>query len=489
MQLGWPWSAKQRSPSLELAPLKKIVAVSDEYWGALYSPIIDVVSASLNVFDKQKLKLYSDYVDQFVKLVRRSKGVVQDDPLLVHLHTYSLVLSFSALYIARICNDFDFLAISKSKKNVGERTVFYPWLSVPENSELKLSKVSRSYPVYIQAVSIFNALLTDIGWKWLHTKPEVLKSLLDSIYSNGEKGSFSGILSDMRAAPLGSSSESIKTVVELSPDETNTEALSNPADLDSLIDGLGGNNEDISLDELLEPSKNSQTEVINEPKSSDNSNNELDLSIFESESSKNLPNNNTSSVQKSDEPADVKPEVVDKISSKENESSVTSENALNEFTAFLASATDDESKPKETGESENEIKNDKEHEMLFSSEATITTDLINWCLLQVQSTPSSNGVHIILFEGNKVIALEQDKGVMEFVRSDYDLDSEAAYISVAEEVLTDIGMSRTWIENNDGGDIWKLNILGEDVNIIIFNVPVPSDFKLLDKKSYSFPSV
>ena len=186
MQLGWPWNRKQREPALDVVPLKKIIAVSDEYWEALYSPIIDSVVRSLGVYEKQKGKLYSDYVDQFVRLVRRSKGTVQDDPLLVHLHTFSLSVAFSSLYVARLCHSFEFIAISKAKKTKGERSHLYPWMNVPVECEIKLAKVSRLYPAYVYAISIFNTMMNDTGWKWLHSKPEVLKGLIDSIYSNGE---------------------------------------------------------------------------------------------------------------------------------------------------------------------------------------------------------------------------------------------------------------------------------------------------------------
>ncbi|MDC9514435.1 hypothetical protein PSH47_16260 [Pseudoalteromonas sp. CST5] len=526
MQLGWPWSRKQREPALDVVPLKKIIAVSDEYWEALYSPIIDSVARSLGVYEKQKGKLYSDYVDQFVRLVRRSKGTVQDDPLLVHLHTFSLSIAFSSLYVARLCHSFEFTAISKGKKTKGERSHFYPWMNVPVECEIKLSKVSRLYPAYVYAISIFNAMMNDTGWKWLHSKPDVLKGLIDSIYSNGEKGLFSGILADMRAAPIGRSVENIPQVEISESVPVENEDPEKSDSLDDLISGLGGGDDSVSLDELLESSNQSKQTEENKPVASEevSSNDGLDLSIFDNEPDGENTDQAPLELQDATDNqvapiSDNSPKVVSSAESKsstQEEAPVNSSaDALDEFTAFLAATTsspgpdhvaetgEDKLDPNETqGTSKVPISdvepsdsssnvdntgiNEDESTLLFSSESSITTDLLKWCLAQVSEFPSQNGVHVLMRDNKKVIVVERDKGVMEFVRSDYDLDNEAAYKTVAEEVLTDLEMSQSWVENEEGGDIWEISIQDEVVNVLLLNVQVPSSFQSLDANTYAW---
>lgn len=526
MQLGWPWSRKQREPALDVVPLKKIIAVSDEYWEALYSPIIDSVARSLGIYEKQKGKLYSDYVDQFVRLVRRSKGTVQDDPLLVHLHTFSLSIAFSSLYVARLCHSFEFTAISKGKKTKGERSHFYPWMNVPVECEIKLSKVSRLYPAYVYAISIFNAMMNDTGWKWLHSKPDVLKGLIDSIYSNGEKGLFSGILADMRAAPIGRSVENIPQVETSESVPVENEGPEKSDSLDDLISGLGGGDDSVSLDELLDSSNQSKQTEENKPVASEevSSNDGLDLSIFDNEPDGENTDQAPLELQDATDNqvtpiSDNSPKVVSSAESKsstQEEAPVNSSaDALDEFTAFLAATTsspgpdhvaetgEDKLDPNETqGTSKVPISdvepsdsssnvdntgiNEDESTLLFSSESSITTDLLKWCLAQVSEFPSQNGVHVLMRDNKKVIVVERDKGVMEFVRSDYDLDNEAAYKTVAEEVLTDLEMSQSWVENEEGGDIWEISIQDEVVNVLLLNVQVPSSFQSLDANTYAW---
>ena len=529
MQLGWPWGKKQREPALDLVPLKKIIAVSDEYWEALYSPIINSVGRSLGVYEKQKGKLYSDYVDQFVRLVRRSKGTVQDDPLLVHLHTFSLSIAFSSLYVARLCHCFEFTAISKAKKIKGERSHFYPWINVPQECEIKLAKVNRLYPAYVYAISIFNTMMNDTGWKWLHSKPEILKCLIDSIYSNGEKGAFSGLLADMRASPLGLSVESVPQFESSQPMPVESENPERIDSLDDLISGLGGGSDNVSLDDLLDSSNQSSQAEGNKHVASKktSSSDGLDLSIFGNETDEEnteqapiefLDTNDNQGVPISDK----SPEVV---SSSENKSSPqpieektpvnSSADALDEFTAFLAATTappcsdnvdeneEDDSTPNEV-QSTSKVSNSNvelsdspsnvdnaavkevESTLLFSSESSITNDLLHWCLEQVGDLPSQNGVHILLRDNEKVVVVERDKGIMEFVRSDYDLDNEAAYKTVAEEVLTDLEMSQAWVENEEGGDIWKISIQDEVVNVLLLNVQVPPTYQPLDANAYEW---
>lgn len=487
MQLGWPKFGKKCETALDIVPLKKIIAVSDEYWDVLYSPIINTVVRSLGVYEKQKGKLYSDYVEQFVCLVRRSKGAVQDDPLLVHLHTFSLSLAFSSLYIARVCYRFEFIAISKAKKTKGERSLCFPWIDIPVENEIKLAKVDRLYPVYIQALSIFNTMINDTGWKWLHSKPEVLKGLFDSIYSDGEKGFLSGILDGMQTAPLESDIKSVAQLGRSKPAfvESSVDESKNNDSLDDLISGLGGNTDELSLDDLLDSGKQNQLDQ----RDSTVDNNTVDLSVFDSEQ-------NAVPVE---EEADINNGLSEVISLNENESLSkstpvdSSDDVLDEFTAFLAATpstqTNDSSVESEEKESSSEEPSSDNafsdsESLLFSSESSITADLLKWCLKQVSENSSQNGVHVFMLGDEKTIAVERDKGVMAFVRSDYDLDNDAAYKAVAGEVLADLEMSKSWIENKEGGDVWEVSIGDEIVDVLLLNVKVPLSYQPLEAHKY-----
>lgn len=474
MQLGWPWKQKQRSVALDIVPLKKIIAVSDEYWEVLYSPIINSVARSLGVFEKQKAKLYCDYVDQFVRLVRRSKGTVQDDPLLVPLHTFSLSIAFSSLYVARLCNSFEFVSISKSKNKKGERTTVFPWFSVPVESDIKLAKVSRLYPAYVYAIPVFHSMINDMGWKWLHGKPEVLKGLLDTINSNGEKGLFSGILADMRAAPLGKATggESLVKSEGVESEVLVSNTSESASSIDDLINGIGGDGKEISLDELLESNKVESNSDI--PQNTDvEDNNALDLSIFEDKENKGGSDGSSALLEASDS-IDSREQTTD------GETDSSSTDALDEFTAFLASSAEVESLPDNENVS-------GESSLLFSTESSISSDLLKWGLERIKDDSSESGVYLLLLNNKKVIVIDRDKGLLNFVRSDYTLDSEAAYASVAEEVLNDLLMSNMWIENAEGSDIWEVSINGDDIKAVVLNVEVPPSCKPLDDIKYVWP--
>ncbi len=243
--------------SLDSAPLKKIVAVSDAYWTALYQPVIKVVTVNLSVFVKQKNRLRDDYVDQFVSLVRRSKGGGQDDPLLVHIHTYCLVVSFSALYLAGLMRQFDFFSISSNKKTPGERNKIYPWLEIQITSKIKIRKISKVYPVAAYAFPILNSMISSTGWLWLHGSPLLMQSMFDAVYSNSASGPFIDLLGMIHEAPLENDRQSVvqnKPIIN-SPDKLisvpgDKQQLTNNDDDGSLLDRPVISSSDTALDEL-----------------------------------------------------------------------------------------------------------------------------------------------------------------------------------------------------------------------------------------------
>ncbi len=229
-----------------------MVAVSDAHWIALYAPVVNVVALNLSVFVDQKKRLGDDYVKQFVQLVRRNRGGGQDDLLLVHVHTYCLVVSFSALYLARLMRPFDYFSISLSQKTAGERNQIFPWLEIPNKSEIKLRKAARVLPVAAYAFPILNSMISSIGWHWVHGSPLVMQSLFDAVYSDAESGKFSDLLGMMNAAPLEKASSS---KVESKPlqDELISELESKQQeshDAAGVINEPNQTSEDSALDEL-----------------------------------------------------------------------------------------------------------------------------------------------------------------------------------------------------------------------------------------------
>lgn len=478
MQLGWFGKNKQRL-SLDILPLKKIVAVSDQYWAALYQPMIDVVEKNFDVFSKQKEKLGVDYLDQFVKLVRRSKGAVQDDPLIVHIHTYSLVLAFSALHVARVVNDFEFHAISKGKKTKGNRNQFYPWLNVPEKSEIKLKKSSRVFPVYVKGLSILNTMITDVGWNWLHSRPDVLKPMLDAVYSNAESGSLSGLLAGMRAAPLENkvSSAVVEKVTEVNVEsEPVSEGDEDGSQkLDSLIKNLGGDNKECSLEELLEAQKG-DGEGQKPKVDSDKSEGGLDYSIFESGPTTEAEQDGQFTTEVTNEKK--KPEKEEESDLKNNQppSLNSADRVLNEFQALISNTKKmDEEEKMQPLEQNKSIENNEPEQGLFTTEATISGDLIKWCESIVNKKDRFSGVYVVEYEGRRCMALDKELGVLSFVKSDYDLESEEKYKAVAVEVLTDLMMSSEWIAREDGGDAWQCCINGEELSVILLKKECVAD--------------
>ncbi len=241
--------------TIDNTPLKKIVAVSDVYWAALYQPVVSAVTLNLSVFVHQKKRLGNDYVQQFVRLVRRSKGGGQDDPLLVHVNTYCLSLSFSALYLARLMGQFDFFSMPLAKNSAGERHQIYPWLEIPHESDIKLRRVVRDWSVAAYALPILNSMISSIGWFWLHGSPLLMKAMFDAVYSNSTSGVFSSLLAMIDEAPLDKAANAADQHSALR--QSNTQMIGTEANeedqpsLHELNSALVGDNTDYSLDALL----------------------------------------------------------------------------------------------------------------------------------------------------------------------------------------------------------------------------------------------
>ncbi|WP_259592220.1 hypothetical protein [Shewanella baltica] len=460
MQLGWFSRTKSKSSLvLDVVPLKKIIAVSDAYWNELYQPMINIVVASINVFEKQNSRILNDYQDQFVRIIRRSKGAVQGEPMLAHLQTYCLALAFSSLYVARLCSEFDFISVSKSKKSIGERNAYFPWLDSSENVEIKIKRASRVLPVYVLAYSILNQSIGSVGWRWLHSQLGILKGLWDSIQSNGESGIFAGLLADMQSIPLDrhnlyqATNEQYSVPKVAAEPKKVSEEPSSSSSLDDLIMGLGGDNSELAFEDLFaDKAKSSKSEdTINEKSS------ELDLSIFESDEPQPQPQPQP---QKTDPDFNSESELqvndLDPIPSDTG----SSDDVLNEFQNFLANCST----------TEQPVISDN-----YNS-STITGDLIKWATTIISDNIPTDFIFVVEFDEGYNLAIDKEEGILAFVKSDYDLDSEEAYNAVKEEVLTDLSMSSEWIENFEGGDEWKLINKGETKKVILLKKCLTSSY-------------
>lgn len=440
MQLGWWMHDKSKLKySLDVVPLKKIVAVSDEYWVALYEPIIFVVNRVINTFDKKSENLRKDFVNQLVNIVRRSKGAVQDDPLIVHLQTYSLVVAISALYIGRICNDFEFHSISLAKKNKGERKQYFPWLEVPANCELKIKKVIVTQPVYVTSLPVMNEMISAIGKEWLQANPAIVKQLLNAVYSNGEKGSLSVYSDDFQVMPFGGVGN--ETIIVASEDAVSTDEA--VPSLDDLICDIGGegNSQEVLLENLFDD-ENSATN--------------------KQPSEKDVVDERVSKLA-TDAPTDAPTGLT--VEETLVESDEVTIDPLDEFQNLLNA-----SKPKD-----NDCK--VEADLPELDEGTLTYELFKWALDSL-AKGEVTGLYGFMYHDVIHLAIDRCEGINAFVRADYDLDSEKDYAVVAEEVLTDLIISQAWLENEEGSDNWSVITDKGATDIILTKV------KLLRDTSY-----
>ena len=451
--MRWRWlRRKQRPVSLKVVPLKKSIAVSDEYWEVLYQPLIDVTTRCFSVFGSSKDKLFIDYIDQFVKLVRCNKGTVQEDPLLMHIQTFSLSVAYTSLYLSRLMLAFECHCVSTDKSNKGERNVFYPWLHTPSNIDIRLKKITHVLPCYVYAFPIMSKLLcNDTGLKWLHSKPLIMKALYDALMSNGEKGLLSDLLSIMKKAPVDNECSviSITNIEPVHSTEQPKDTVENKASLNDLIAGLGGEDETPSIDQLLGDGVNNDNpnKKPNEKKTSPNPDDTLDFSVS------------------------VDTEKMEAVKKQDNLQDTTTDDALIEFQSYIQSQQLDD-----------DVNFDVPvEELSLLTSSPLCDDLIKWCvssLVDCVNGATAEGIHAVQYDGINRIGIDKDKAIWAFVKHDYTLDTKSDYQMVVDDVLTELVMSSYWIPNSEGGDEWQLALKGSTIEVLLLNVEFPSEVKL-----------
>ncbi|TVU70379.1 hypothetical protein FQP81_18155 [Pseudoalteromonas distincta] len=454
----------KRKVTLDEAPLKKIIGVSDDYWLELYKPAINVVVRTIDLFDNDKNKLYEAFSNNFINLIRRNKGGVLEDSLLLHIQNYSLALSICCLFVARLCQPFEFHSISLNKKTNRERNRFYPWLNIPENCELKIRKSDYIYPLQIYTMPIMASSINTVGFNWLHSRPKNLKNLIDALYSNGEIGELSALLCLMDANPLNIKVDSKDLFSsEPSDDSTSENPKEQPkdtnVDIDSLLNSMGaGDSVQKSFDEILNSgisNNNTKADELDKsviPGANENSGapQDLDFSIFGNteNNSDDLELTPTISADASNLPIT---EVVDS----------PSVDPLSEFTNYLQDSTD--------------INNE------YSVSGCISDDFILWCIsISKREDREVLGIFVINIDGNKVIAFNKDLSLMAFVKSDYELEKEVEYIAVAEEIFKDIKMNDFLVKDCKQNYERKLNVQGSDINVFILSNTLDVNCKLTE---------
>lgn len=452
--------------------------MSDAYWDQLYKPSIELIEGCSRLFGSYGFEICKSYEMQFVKFISRYKGVVDDNPLALHLNNYAIASAFSCLYLSKILIKFEFYSISKNADSLGERDIFYPWREIPskKHSDIKLKKTTYIAPLYTYSLPILFVMLPNVAWKWLLGDMRIYQGLLDAVHSNGEKGVFANYLSDLYI-PTESGNRSgeiakVEVVKVIENIESNDASSQSNGGLEELLSSLGSNNnaDDISLDELLNGQTNNQSENVKESIST--SSGELDFSIFEgSPTADNKKYPPPEILSKDETTPDILSEFQSFLSStapkrEEESGSIQSEDdpesELDDFHAYTALEA----------EVTQDISPGTERTPLFSEQTTLSMDLAEWAKSILMNYQIDSGVYVVFSEQGNAIALDIDKAFLSFARADFDLDSEEQYRSVADEVLSDLLMSADWIANDDGSEVWKLMVNNISVNAVLLNTDI-----------------
>ncbi|MCT8873802.1 hypothetical protein [Shewanella xiamenensis] len=454
------------------------MAVSDAYWDQLYNPSIELIESCSQLFGSYGFDICKSYEIQFVKFISRYKGVVDDNPLALHLNNYAVASAFSCLYLSKILIKFEFYSISKKADSLGERSVFYPWREIPstQHADIKLKKTAYLAPLYTYSLPILFAILPNVAWKWLLSDMKIYQGLLDVVHSNGEKGVFANYLSDLYIpTESGNGPDEVKkveVVKAIDNTEANVSSCQKNGGLEELLSSLGSSNnaDDISLDELLNGQANNQSENVKESISSPSG--DLDFSIFDSSPSiDNTKSQQSEMLSKKEAAPDILSEFQSFLSSaspkhEEDSCLISNEDAqeseFDDFDAYTALEA----------EVTQNVSPSAERAPLFSEQTTLSMDLAEWAKSIIMDYQIDSGVYVVFSEQGNTIALDIDKAFLSFVRADFDLDSEEQYRSVADEVLSDLLMSADWIANDDGSEVWKLMVNNTAVNAVLLNTDI-----------------
>lgn len=450
--------------SLNTGALKKLVAVSDEYWVALYEPIMAIAVRCFKCFKNNQTGLANDYILQLSNAVRRSKGEVREEQLLSHVYTYGLVLSFTSLYLSRLLAAYDFVLQYDIGDRKGERRDFYPWLSLPSSdTSIKVRKKRHVDPFFALAMPLYRGLVTDIAATWLQANSEINIAVLQAIYSNGEQGLYSVPLSYIKAysfdneqVELPDTAIANKAIFESVPLPVSGEQA-----IDSLLDSFGVDLADTTLEDLFSTTTAPQP-IASQPKAP-----EQEISAKqENVSPGNVVNNKVDAVDEIDEFAALlasgNAEVVN-LSAPPAEPEVTTD--IDEFSALLAGGGVETESVAIEGVQITPL----EPELDVPVVEHISDELIEWA---ISSRNRSQGVFGVQIEGAKLLALQVPEAFYDYIDSEYSIESTQRDL-VLEQLKHDLELSGNVISNVGDSAAFPVYVNGIEVNALIINQVFP----------------
>lgn len=450
--------------SLNTGALKKLVAVSDEYWVALYEPIMAIAVRCFKCFKNNQAGLANDYILQLSNAVRRSKGEVREEQLLSHVYTYGLVLCFTSLYLSRLLAAYDFVLQYDVGDRKGERRDFYPWLSLPSSeTSIKVRKKRHVDPFFAIALPLYRGLVTDIAATWLQANSEINIAVLQAIHSNGEQGLYSVPLSYIKAysfdneqVELPDTAIANKAIFESVPLPVSGEQA-----IDSLLDSFGVDLADTTLEDLFSTST-AVPPVAAQPKAPE----QVMPAKQENASPGNV--NKVDAVDEIDEFAallasgNADADVVN-LSASPAEPEVMSE--IDEFSTFLAGGGVEAESITVAGIQ----RSPSESEIEAPVVEHISDELIEWA---ISSRNRSQGVFGVQIEGAKLLALQVPEAFYDYIDSEYSIESTQRDL-VLEQLRHDLELSGNVISNVGDSAAFPVYVNGIEVNALIINQVFP----------------
>jgi hypothetical protein len=243
--MGW-FKTKSKSinkKTVNVDVLCRVASVSDEYWRALYQPVIDTVERCFNVLAKSN-EYIDDYTNQSKRIILKSKGEVQSDQIQTHVFTYSLFLAFTAIYVSKITSNFTFIRISPTR----DRDYYYPWITdIKIGETVTYKQNSHIQPIYVNGLSFLSQAVPSVGLSWLHNNSTIMKGLYQAVMTGGEEGIFSSLIATVNY-PLNVQSTTLVSDVDKHVENDETKPS-----LDDLISGLDSKHstEDVNVDDII----------------------------------------------------------------------------------------------------------------------------------------------------------------------------------------------------------------------------------------------
>lgn len=410
---------RKEKVALDTGAIKKILAVSDEHFEEMYTPIFLQFEQCTCHLVTTKEKVYTDFIDQLAKSLRRLKGSVQEDNKLVHSDNYCTVLCFTSYYLASLLNPYEFY-----KETSQGKILTHLWLEDCSTAKLAVKKRRVVGRIRSLVMPIANQMLlsNEVVLRWLMAceKP-LIEDVHEFIVSSGEDGRYSQCLSSFGNPLLIINKVTPNLDSTMEEKAAANETKDEPGGLESLLQS-----------DTPEPSL-------------------ADL----------LLGGNTSNKQDKN-PFDIKPQSDEKTA--EPEPDGVSE--LDQLAALLESPSKaDDVEPVEEIQDDTIQSNDTMESDLaslispgavedsFSSPepSTLSGELIQWCESKLDASPNGigDGYFAVNMDGEAYVAIELPVGVNSFIDEDYQLDDMGQQDTVFNEILDDMAKGDEWRKDGD----------------------------------------